>query len=97
MIHLALTATLCFLCAPTTPAAPSKGSKAIAPPGMVLIEGPFGDKADRSLNRLTRQLTLIYPDSGTRPETVANVRAAGFIRVRRVRIEDTAWVIVGHK
>ncbi|MHC4860860.1 MAG: methyltransferase, partial [Planctomycetota bacterium] len=65
--------------------------------GMVLIEGNFGGKPDRSLNRLTRRLTLVYPDCSTRQETVSNAREAGFIRVSRIRIKDTAWVIAGHK
>jgi acetylserotonin N-methyltransferase len=65
--------------------------------GMVMIEGPFGDRAGRSLNRLTRKLTLVYPEPATRRETLADMRAAGFKRVRRRRIEKTAWVIVGHR
>jgi acetylserotonin N-methyltransferase len=65
--------------------------------GMVLIEGTFGDRPNRSLNRLTRQLTLIYPDCSTRDETIANARRAGFRRVERERIEGLAWMVVGHK
>jgi acetylserotonin N-methyltransferase len=65
--------------------------------GMVVIEGSFGDRPARSLNRLTRRLTLVYPESGTRRETIAHAKAAGFRRVRRERIADMAWVIVGHK
>jgi hypothetical protein len=65
--------------------------------GMVLIEGRFGDGPDRSLNRLTRRLTLVHPESGTRQETIANAKSAGFRRVRRERLGDVGWVIVGHK
>lgn len=65
--------------------------------GMVLIEGPFGDRPDRSVNRLTRRLMLVYPESGTRRETEADAKAAGFTRVERVRLKGAGWVIVGHK
>jgi acetylserotonin N-methyltransferase len=65
--------------------------------GMVLIQGSFSGKKDASLGRLTRQLTLVYPEYYTWQETVANARAAGFVRVKRRRIKDTGWVIVGYK
>lgn len=71
--------------------------RALPEGGMVLIEGPFGDSPGPSLNRLTRKLTLVHPESATREETIASAEAAGFTRVERRRIEGAGWVIVGHR
>ena len=71
--------------------------RALPEGGMLLVGGCFGDGADRSVNLLTRRLTLVYPDHDTIRETVEKVKAAGFSRVKRVRIKDTARVIIGHK
>jgi hypothetical protein len=65
--------------------------------GMVLISLASGGQVDRSLNLLTRKLTLVYPDHDAWQETIAKTKAAGFKRVKRIRIKDTAWVVTGYK
>ena len=65
--------------------------------GLVLVGGCFGDAVDRSLNLLTRELTLVYPDHDTVQQTVAKLKAAGFSRVRRTRIKDAGRVVIGNK
>jgi tRNA A58 N-methylase Trm61 len=71
--------------------------RALPKGGMVLISLASGGKVDRSVNLLTRKLTLVYPDHDTWQETIAKTRAAGFKRVKRIRIKDTAWVVTGYK
>ena len=71
--------------------------RALPKGGMVLISLASGGKVDCSLNLLTRKLTLVYPDHDTWQETIAKTKAAGFKRVKRIRIRDTAWVITGYK
>lgn len=65
--------------------------------GMLVIQGGFSGRDDRSVNLLTRKLTLVYPDRISWQETVARAKAAGFRKVRRRYIKDTAWVVVGFK
>jgi tRNA A58 N-methylase Trm61 len=71
--------------------------RALPKGGMVLISLASGGKVDRSVNLLTRKLTLVYPDHDTWQETIAKTKAAGFKRVKRIRIKDTAWVVTGYK
>ncbi|MFH1314000.1 MAG: hypothetical protein ABIJ00_12355, partial [Candidatus Eisenbacteria bacterium] len=71
--------------------------RALPEGGMLLVGGCFGDRAERSVNLLTRKLTMVYPDHETIREAVENVTAAGFSRVKRVWIKDTARVVMGHK
>jgi len=71
--------------------------RALPKGGMLLISLASGGKVDRSVNLLTRKLTLVYPDHDTWQETIAKTKAAGFKRVKRIRIKDTAWVIIGYK
>jgi O-methyltransferase domain/Dimerisation domain len=71
--------------------------RALPQHGMLLIGGCFGDRVDRSVNLLTRRLTMVYPDHDTIRETVEKARAAGFSRVKRVRIKDSARAVIGYK
>jgi tRNA A58 N-methylase Trm61 len=71
--------------------------RALPKGGMVLISLASGGKVDRSVNLLTRKLTLVYPDHDTWQETIAKTKVAGFKRVKRTRIKDTAWVVTGYK
>jgi cyclopropane fatty-acyl-phospholipid synthase-like methyltransferase len=71
--------------------------RALPEGGMLLISGCFRDTVDRSVNLLTRRLTLVYPRHDTIQETIEYVKAAGFSHVKRVRIKDTARVVMGHK
>jgi len=70
--------------------------RALPKGGMLLISCASG-KEDQSVNLLTRRLSLIYPDHDSWQDTVATARAAGFSRVRRHRIKDTAWVVTAYK
>lgn len=65
--------------------------------GLLIIGGCFTGKEDRSINLLTRELTLVYPPHLSWQETVANVKAACFAEVKRQRVKDTAWIIRGYK
>lgn len=71
--------------------------RALPSGGLLLIGGCFSGKEELSLNLLTRRLTLVYPDHDSWQTTVTKVKAAGFGRVRRQRIKDTAWIITGRK
>ncbi len=71
--------------------------RALPKGGMVLVSLASGGKVNRSVNLLTRKLTLVYPDHDTWQETIAKLKAAGFKRVKRIRIRDTAWVVTGYK
>jgi len=54
--------------------------QALPPGGMLLIGGCFSDKEDRSVNLLTRKLTLTYPDHASRQATVVRrqtIRTSG--------------------
>ena len=65
--------------------------------GAARIQAASGGKVDRSVNLLTRKLTLVYPDHDIWQEAIAKTKAAGFKRVKRVRIRGTAWVVIGYK
>jgi len=64
---------------------------------MLLVGGCFRDRADRSLNLLTRRLTRVYPEQDSVRETVENLEAAGFLRVRRPRIKGLGQLVIAHK
>lgn len=65
--------------------------------GMILMSCASRSRVDSSVNLLTRKLTLVYPDHDIWQEAVAKTKAAGFKRVKRVWIKDTAWVVTGCK
>ena len=71
--------------------------RALPKDGMLLMSCASGGMVDRSVNLLTRKLTLVYPDHDTWQEAIAKTKAAGFKRVKRTRIKDTAWVVIGYK
>ena len=70
---------------------------ALPPGGMLLVGGCFSDHEERSLNLLTRKLSLIYPDHDSLIETASKLRTAGFPRSRRRRIEGVGWVVTAHR
>jgi tRNA A58 N-methylase Trm61 len=65
--------------------------------GMLLMSCASRGRVDSSVNLLTRKLTLVYPDHDIWQDAIARTKAAGFKRVKRTRIKDTAWVITGYK
>jgi hypothetical protein len=64
---------------------------------MILMSFSSRGRVDSSVNLLMRELTLVYADHDIWQGAVARTKAAGFKRVKRTRIKDAVWVIVGHK